>query len=443
MLPRKFALILIFSIILTLGLSVSLSSILAWTAPASDPPDGNVFAPLNVGDLGQIKQGSLILNTDGDYDTGLVVSGNVGIGTGTSTPGEDLGFAENVLEIKSVSQDALFLSRRGGSLIRWWDGPYVGLLTSGFGIYSYDEDLLFQSWYGGAVQDRMTIAYDTGNVGIGKAPDAVARLDVNGNIIASTPTANNHVATKAYVDSAVEAAGGGTCSSDSVQEGRWFSVGGEPRYCVQKDVNSTGLAVNTNINQWQTCGLNSEYCFNGQCEDKQIIVAYIDSSHNGGMGGTGGRTGMDNYCAASMPTGCSNPRALVSINAADEIKDIPTNYGYSIDKGIYWRDSVTGFFTKMANDWADMLDGTIMASAMTGLPNQITWPMPYWTGSTSDGSFDVNYNNCSGFTVGQVGWAAEVGKADRTNSTWLDSNCDGGTACGCADSRYHLCLCEY
>ena len=47
--------------------------------------------------------------------------------------------------------------------------------------------------------EKMRIASD-GDVGIGTTAPT-AKLHVNGNIIASTPTANNHVATKAYVDS--------------------------------------------------------------------------------------------------------------------------------------------------------------------------------------------------------------------------------------------------
>lgn len=44
------------------------------------------------------------------------------------------------------------------------------------------------------------IAYTgANNVGIGTSTPT-AKLEVNGNIIANTPTAANHVATKAYVD---------------------------------------------------------------------------------------------------------------------------------------------------------------------------------------------------------------------------------------------------
>jgi hypothetical protein len=55
--------------------------VLAWTEPAQSPPAGNISAPLNVGNTGQLKSGGLILNT-GNATTGLVVAnGNVGIGT--------------------------------------------------------------------------------------------------------------------------------------------------------------------------------------------------------------------------------------------------------------------------------------------------------------------------------------------------------------------------
>lgn len=83
MLPRRFSLILIFSIILTLGLSISLGSLLAaWTSPTSTPPDSNIATPINTSSTGQAKQSGLILNTGGVTANGLIIqSGNVGVGT--------------------------------------------------------------------------------------------------------------------------------------------------------------------------------------------------------------------------------------------------------------------------------------------------------------------------------------------------------------------------
>jgi hypothetical protein len=54
---------------------------LAWTEPTSTPPYGNISAPINVSNQGQIKYGGLLLNLGG-ATTGLIVAtGNVGIGT--------------------------------------------------------------------------------------------------------------------------------------------------------------------------------------------------------------------------------------------------------------------------------------------------------------------------------------------------------------------------
>jgi hypothetical protein len=54
---------------------------IAWQEPAQSPPDGNVAAPLNVGNIGQSKEGGLILNTGG-ADVGLIIDqGDVCIGS--------------------------------------------------------------------------------------------------------------------------------------------------------------------------------------------------------------------------------------------------------------------------------------------------------------------------------------------------------------------------
>jgi len=88
----KISLIFITAIILTLGLSISLQSLLAaYTAPLANPAtcltgDPGCDAPLNIGSLLQTKSGALWINTDGISPYGLIVeTGNVGIGnTGPS-----------------------------------------------------------------------------------------------------------------------------------------------------------------------------------------------------------------------------------------------------------------------------------------------------------------------------------------------------------------------
>jgi hypothetical protein len=69
----------LFAFAITLGLFGATAAI-AWTGPSAAPPSGNASAPLNTSATGQVKVGGLQLNTGGAA-TGLLVQGNVGIGT--------------------------------------------------------------------------------------------------------------------------------------------------------------------------------------------------------------------------------------------------------------------------------------------------------------------------------------------------------------------------
>ena len=55
----------------------------AWVEPDQMPPGGNIAAPINTGNSGQIKTGGLILNTGGATLGLIVEKGLVGIGTDT------------------------------------------------------------------------------------------------------------------------------------------------------------------------------------------------------------------------------------------------------------------------------------------------------------------------------------------------------------------------
>jgi len=239
---RKFSLILIFSIILTLGLSISLGSLLAaWTAPVSAPPEGNIATPINTSDTGQSKQGGLILNTS-DSANGLIVQfGNVGIGT---------------------------------------DNPQ-------------------------------------------------AKLDVNGNIIAATPTANDHLATKEYVD----ASSGGDCASATDY------TSARATKIDNLDTTISSRALDSEIGNATDAASISTTLFAGQqyIADNTGKVVWAGYTSAGGLTTTGTK-GMNNSCntAYSGSHACSY----------NDIIRLGNSYPYSanawvIDGGITINDAGT------------------------------------------------------------------------------------------------------
>jgi len=151
--------------------------VLAWTEPTQSPPEGNVPAPLNVGNTGQSKSGGLILNTGGAA-TGLVVDkGNVGIGI--TVPNSKLDVIGNIHTTNNIDADGKISTlgniQAGGVLIignsndaingairftgsgfegyyngKWnklgGAGEFVTLTGSGQSIITYVRD---NSWYGG------------------------------------------------------------------------------------------------------------------------------------------------------------------------------------------------------------------------------------------------------------------------------------------------------
>jgi hypothetical protein len=79
----------------------------AWTEPTAGttPPNNNVGAPINTGDIGQIKTGNLILGGLGVTGTALF-SGNVGIGTQSPAAKLDVVGNTKITGILNVSDKA-------------------------------------------------------------------------------------------------------------------------------------------------------------------------------------------------------------------------------------------------------------------------------------------------------------------------------------------------
>ena len=112
------------------------------------------------------------------------------------------------------------------------------------------------------------------------------------------------------------------------------------------------------------------------------IILYQASNGANFDGNLGGRAGADALCAASAnrPAGYANYRALISTSASDEIRNMPANY--SVPTNLPITGPGPGF-TRVASDWANLLDGSIDASLATAgvIPGDDRW----WSGVVPTG----------------------------------------------------------
>ena len=159
--------------------------------------------------------------------------------------------------------------------------------------------------------------------------------------------------------------------------------------------------------------------FDDYCE----MVLYYGDDSDGDMGG---RSGADTICSTNKPMGVSqaNVRAFLSVDASDEIRDMPTTYSVPIGCAIVSTDD-----TKIADRWSDLLDGSIDNSLSTA---NVMDTGNWMNGSNSNGSFDIS---CSGWTSNAGVVEAGIGSGNATDTCWL--------AFGqglCSTAREVLCL---
>jgi C1A family cysteine protease len=168
------------------------------------------------------------------------------------------------------------------------------------------------------------------------------------------------------------------------------------------------------------CECASGVCTNNICVNgvNKTIVYRALSSHNGNFGG---RSGLDSYCAnnkpANLPGNVSNIHAFISVSDTDELRDMPNNYGYDSNVSLYWFKSSNTTFNKFADNWADMLDGSIQLSRSDGGDSGSAW-----SGSKPDGSVE-QYN---GVTVNCDQWISDAYDGncnqDKDHSSVFGSN---------------------
>ena len=146
------------------------------------------------------------------------------------------------------------------------------------------------------------------------------------------------------------------------------------------------------------------------------------------------RQGADLRCSTSppaLPVSCGQIRAMISIDATDEIRDMPANYGVPITQPIY---PPGGASLRLATNWTNLLDAGVplertLTAAGLGSPND------WWSFSLSDGSLSAA--NCVNGTDGTFGPSPGLGDDNRTNTQWIQA----AFGSFCSANGQLLCLC--
>jgi len=157
------------------------------------------------------------------------------------------------------------------------------------------------------------------------------------------------------------------------------------------------------------------------------IVLYSGGRHDGNLGGRAGADAICTSAAGGVP-GYSNYRAFLSVNADDEIRDMPANYEVPTNAPIYAPNHYL-----IASNWSDLLDGSIRISltAASILPDNRFW----WAGSETNGAF-LDYYYCGGWVTSSTSMSGGTGLSWKSDSTWIS-----GYHYPCSDTTtYLLCL---
>jgi hypothetical protein len=109
------------------------------------------------------------------------------------------------------------------------------------------------------------------------------------------------------------------------------------------------------------------------------LVLYDSGSTSNGT--IGSRANADAFCASSLPAGFSNYNAFIGFSAADNISNLPSNYGIPTNLPIYSPSNIL-----VANNWADLLDGSIASTLSTaGVVSNYWWSGVETNGTSTDG----------------------------------------------------------
>ena len=129
------------------------------------------------------------------------------------------------------------------------------------------------------------------------------------------------------------------------------------------------------------------------------IVFYPTPNVQGNLGGRSGADALclrylDNESISMFNNSCSNVRAVISIDANDEIRDMASNYSIPTDRDLR---SNTGI--KFGSSWDNFTNRNYwhpIATVLGGMSDGGTWNYKFWYGTDVYGV--ISNSTCSNFT---------------------------------------------
>ncbi|WP_156844497.1 hypothetical protein [Leptospira wolffii] len=169
-----------------------------------------------------------------------------------------------------------------------------------------------------------------------------------------------------------------------------------------------------------------------------VIYIYQGGSTTGAFADSllGGRWGADMNCFENRPSSllgmCNYYKALVSIDTNDEIRDMPIVHDVPTDRAI---TSKSG--TKIAENWADLLDGSLPVSLQSAgiASGTVWWSFSQWDGQIYSGTDSLT---CNFGTSGSSSYSGKLGRSDSTSTDWIGTSSGSGL---CNISVPVMCIC--
>lgn len=143
------------------------------------------------------------------------------------------------------------------------------------------------------------------------------------------------------------------------------------------------------------------------------------------------REGADSRCSSSRGgytfpnNACTNVRGFISVSGVDSIAAMPTAYGIDTGRMVHGPTGVL-----IANNWADLLDGSIANTLNAAGVVAGNW----WSFSTANGATG---NDCADGVSSGAGVTGILGSDSSTGAAWMLSN----SSETCDQQHKILCVC--